>query len=119
MLRKVFANLAAVVLPLIVLAAATIAAEGGETPLPVVELELTYPAGWSPRVFTTGWVFGARAMLISPDGGETNLSNQVQWSGSGTFLPAVGAGSRPTFRAPGSNTIGLSITIGEQVIRRE
>jgi len=85
----------------------------------VVELELTHPAGKSPRVFTNGWIFGARAVQVTSNGEEIDLSDQVRWSGSGDFRPMVGAASRPSFNAPGPNTIELAVTVGEQVIRRK
>ena len=69
-------------------------------------LSLTYPAGRSPNVFTTGWVFGARA---SSDGKD--ISDQVKWSGSGSFSPNVGNISRPSFSSTGPNTITLSVSV--------
>jgi uncharacterized Zn-binding protein involved in type VI secretion len=81
---------------------------GDDRPTTVV-LELTHPAGASPRVFTDGWVFGARCVIDPGGPRQRDLSDQVRWSGSGRFEPAIGAVSRPSFRAPGANTIELSI----------
>lgn len=41
-----------------------------------VTLLLTHPAGRSPNVFTTGWVFGARCSYEGKD-----YSGSVKWSG--------------------------------------
>ena len=74
-----------------------------------ITLALTHPAGRSPNVFTSGWVFGARA--ISDPGGpnQTDISDRVRWSGSGTFRPNTGSLSRPAFAAPGTNQIVLEV----------
>jgi uncharacterized Zn-binding protein involved in type VI secretion len=71
-----------------------------------VALKLTYPVGRSPNVFTTGWVFGASCNADGKD-----YSDQVKWSGSGSFEPNVGTRSRPSFNSTGSNAITLSVTI--------
>lgn len=81
-------------------------------------LTLTYPAGVSPKVFTTGWLFGARAIasLGTPD--EQDLSDSVEWSGSADFDPPSGALSRPAFRSEGANTIILKVDLdGEVAVR--
>lgn len=78
-----------------------------------VKIELTYPVGQSPKVFTTGWIFGAKASVKVGDEPEKDISGQVQWSGNGTFSPAIGSVSSPTLR-PGRNTINLSVTIDGQ-----
>jgi len=75
---------------------------------PVV-ISLTYPAGRSPNVFTTGWLFGASCTA----GGEDH-SDQVKWSGSGSFSPDTGTRSRPSFESEGANTITLTVTIGDK-----
>ena len=67
-------------------------------------LRLTYPAGYSPKVFTHGWVFGASARL-----GDKDLSESVKWTGTGSFFPDTGPRSRPSFAAPGTNQIVLSV----------
>jgi uncharacterized Zn-binding protein involved in type VI secretion len=72
-------------------------------------LVLTYPAGRSPNVFTTGWVFGARCSIDDKD-----YSDQVQWSGSGSFAPDTGSRSRPSFNSEGANTITLSVTVDKK-----
>ena len=71
-----------------------------------VTLLLTHPAGRSPKVFTTGWVFGARC---SYDGND--YSSAVKWSGSASFSPDKGSPSRPSFSGVGANQIVLSIVI--------
>jgi uncharacterized Zn-binding protein involved in type VI secretion len=77
-------------------------------------LELTHPAGVSPRVFTEGWVFGAKCVA-----GGRDLSSQVKWSGTGTFLPNVGPISRPVFEKAGPNTIILSVTADGETITKQ
>lgn len=72
-----------------------------------VKLVLTFPAGRSPKVFTSGWVFGARCTQ-----GSSDFSSQVEWSGSASFNPSTGATSRPVFNSDGSNTITLTATVG-------
>ena len=74
-----------------------------------VSLNLTFPAGVSPNVFTTGWIFGASCTFNGED-----FSDQVEWSGSGSFSPESGTFSRPAFNTTGSNTITLSVTIDNQ-----
>lgn len=75
-----------------------------------VVLELTHPAGVSPKVFTEGWVFGARLKVKGKD-----YSEKVHWRGTGTFKPDTGATSRPVFNAPGTNTITLFVKVdGEE-----
>lgn len=83
-----------------------------------VVLELLYPVGRSPKVFTTGWVFGARCTLISETGQETDFSEGVEWSGSGEFDPAIGGRSRPSFVSEGANTIILTCEAGDQIVSR-
>ena len=61
-----------------------------------VLLELTYPAGQSPYVFEHGWVFGARC-IVESSSGQRDISDDVKWSGTGTFVPPVGRLSRPSF----------------------
>jgi len=71
-----------------------------------VTLLLTHPVGRSPKVFTTGWVFGARCSYEGND-----YSDAVKWSGSGSFSPANGSMSRPSFGGAGGNQIVLSVII--------
>lgn len=75
-------------------------------------IELTYPAGQSPKVFTQGWVFGARCTLNGED-----ISDRVHWSGTGTFNPQTGSSSSPRFSSAGSNRIELSVQINGQEYR--
>jgi uncharacterized Zn-binding protein involved in type VI secretion len=79
-----------------------------------VLLRLTYPAGRSPNVFTTGWVFGASCTAKGED-----LSSQVKWSGTGSFSPDTGTLSRPSFSSEGSNTITLSVTVDDKNYSRK
>jgi uncharacterized Zn-binding protein involved in type VI secretion len=72
-------------------------------------VRLTYPAGRSPMVFTTGWLFGASCTLNGKD-----YSDQVKWSGSGSFSPDTGTRSRPSFNAEGANTITLTVKINDK-----
>lgn len=71
-------------------------------------LELLYPAGHSPAVFITGWVFGARCIANAGTPDEIDISDRVSWAGSGSFHPPIGSYSRPAFSAAGSNTITLT-----------
>jgi uncharacterized Zn-binding protein involved in type VI secretion len=85
---------------------------------PALELELTYPVGRSPKVFDSGWVFGARCIANAGTPDEQDLSEQVRWSGTGSFAPEVGGVSRPTFDAPGSNKITLTCETGGHKVSR-
>jgi uncharacterized Zn-binding protein involved in type VI secretion len=76
-----------------------------------IQLELTYPAGQSPKVFTKGWVFGAKCISIV-SGSLKDISDKVQWSGTASFNPPTGAKSYPTFNGEGANTITLTCTDG-------
>ncbi|GAB4276972.1 MAG: hypothetical protein Kow0056_07970 [Coriobacteriia bacterium] len=82
-----------------------------------VELALTFPAGASPNVFTTGWVFGARCVAHTDDG-DVDYSDQVKWSGTGSFSPDTGRTSRPAFSGPGTNEIVLTVEVGGKTIER-
>lgn len=79
------------------------------------QLNLTYPAGESPKVFISGWVFGATCTL---DDGQTDCSEQVHWSGTGIFTPNNGPRSRPVFNSVGTNQIVLSAEIGGQTFNQ-
>jgi len=81
-------------------------------------LDLTFPAGASPKVFTEGWVFGARCIANAGTPEQVDLSDEVEWSGSGTFTPPVGRRSRPTFGGPGANTINLTASYEGQPVTR-
>jgi uncharacterized Zn-binding protein involved in type VI secretion len=81
--------------------------EDAGTALPVV-LRLTYPAGRSPNVFTTGWSFGASCT----DADGNDYSDSVSWSGSGSFEPSTGSLSWPSFNDEGGNKITLTATVG-------
>jgi len=79
-----------------------------------VDIQITYPNGKSPKVFTAGWTFGAKAVLISASKEQKDVSKQVKWSGSGSFSPAIGAVSHPAFSSAGANTIELSVKVGKE-----
>lgn len=76
-------------------------------------LQLTYPAGRSEKVFQTGWMFGAKCIADGVD-----VSDEVQWSGSGTFRPAQGNRSRPSFGSVGGNTITLTYKNKEKTLTK-
>jgi uncharacterized Zn-binding protein involved in type VI secretion len=84
---------------------------GEEEPDEKVRLELTHPAGKSPKVFTSGWLFGAKCVVVGDDEVETDVSETVRWSGSGVFRPEAGSRCRPTFSAAGANTIKLTVEV--------
>jgi uncharacterized Zn-binding protein involved in type VI secretion len=87
--------------------------------VPPISLELTYPAGMSPKVFTTGWVFGVRCVANPGTGEEKDISDQVKWSGDAVFTPVVGSISRPTFKKAGANTITLTATYGSKTAQKQ
>lgn len=76
------------------------------------QLQLTYPAGESPKVFDNGWVFGARAILRPGTSKEKNISRKIRWSGTGKFQPKKGPESRPQFNKIGGNKIRLRVKHG-------
>jgi uncharacterized Zn-binding protein involved in type VI secretion len=78
-----------------------------------VTLAITYPAGRSPHVFTSGWIFGARCT----SGGD-DISDSVKWSGTGTFNPATGRSTRPVFNSEGPNSITVSVDVGGKTIQK-
>lgn len=86
---------------------------------PLLLLELTYPVGPSPRVFTEGWTFGARAIRKVAGGSDEDLSSQVKWSGTGTFYPDAGTRSSPLFNGAGANTITLAVQAGGSTTTRD
>ncbi len=74
-----------------------------------IQISLTYPAGDSPKVFTKGWVFGARCLVGPITRKQTDISADVRWKGTGTFTPDRGPLSRPVFNGPGTNHITLYV----------
>ena len=82
-------------------------ADSDEETQGAVKLALTYPAGKSPKVFTSGWVFGARCIANGED-----ISDKVEWSGNGVFNPNTGPRSRPVFNNEGMNQITLTVNFG-------
>jgi len=81
--------------------------------------ELSYPAGMSPKVFDQGWVFGAVFRLMDKNGKLVDLSDQVEWSGTGSFNPSKGKLCRPVFNNPGANSIILSATYEGRTYKNE
>lgn len=84
-----------------------------------VKLELTYPNGSSPKVFTTGWTFGAKATVDPGTNAPKDISSQVKWSGTAVFTPSTGAIGKPVFRRAGRNTIKLTVVVDRQEYSRE
>jgi uncharacterized Zn-binding protein involved in type VI secretion len=70
--------------------------------------ELLFPLGKSPKVFDKGWLFGASFKITGKDNEEIDLTEQIEWSGSGSFDPDKGPSSRPTFNSVGENKIILT-----------
>ncbi|HMT75992.1 MAG TPA: PAAR domain-containing protein, partial [Chitinophagaceae bacterium] len=70
--------------------------------------ELLFPLGSSPKVFDKGWLFGASFKITGKDDEEIDLSDNVQWSGTGSFEPDKGSSSRPVFNNVGENKIILT-----------
>ncbi|MEI2739209.1 MAG: PAAR domain-containing protein [Chitinophagaceae bacterium] len=70
--------------------------------------ELLFPLGKSPKVFDKGWLFGASFKITGKDNEEIDLTEQIVWSGSGSFEPDKGASSRPVFNSVGENKIILT-----------
>ncbi len=81
--------------------------------------ELSYPAGKSPKVFDKGWIFGADFSLLNEKGELVDLSDQVEWSGTGSFNPVKGRQSRPVFGNTGANKIILSVTYEGKTYKSE
>jgi uncharacterized Zn-binding protein involved in type VI secretion len=76
---------------------------------PGIQVSLTYPVGKSPKVFTKGWVFGARGIAHPGTKEQRDISGNVRWKGTGTFIPDQGPMSRPIFNGPGTNRITLYV----------
>ena len=87
--------------------------EGGNEDTGPVSLALTYPAGRSPKVFTSGWVFGARCTVDGDD-----ISDTVQWSGTASFSSETGVITHPVFNSEGSNTIILTVNYKSKNYRK-
>jgi len=75
---------------------------------PKVSLLLNQIVGASPKVFTDGWIFGAKGILNKGTEEETDISENVRWSGSGTFTPSTGPTTRPFFNSEGYNDITMT-----------
>ena len=84
-----------------------------------VILELTYPAGKSPKVFSSGWIFGARCLINPGTKDQQDISNQVRWSGDAVFSPVVGDLSRPAFNKAGENVIVLEAVVGGKTVHQQ
>ena len=83
---------------------------------PDIQVSLTYPAGKSPKVFTRGWVFGARCIVNPGTKEQSDISGDVRWKGTGTFKPDRGPLSRPVFNSPGTNRITLYFEKDRKVV---
>ncbi|MBL0194269.1 MAG: PAAR domain-containing protein [Myxococcales bacterium] len=79
-----------------------------EKPSSDVEIELLHPAGRSPRVFTSGWLFGARCVRGKGTPREVDLTAEVEWGGTATFTPPRGTPVRPRFATTGKNKLTLT-----------
>lgn len=79
-----------------------------DKPNSIVSLYLDQVAGVSPMVFTEGWVFGAKGILNKGFENETDISESIKWSGSGTFTPSTGATTWPVFDKEGLNEITMT-----------
>jgi uncharacterized Zn-binding protein involved in type VI secretion len=84
-----------------------------------ISLELTYPAGKSPQVFSAGWVFGAQCLLNPNTQEQIDISDRVRWVGDAVFSPAIGNLSRPSFKKIGENVILLEAAIGENIVHKQ
>ena len=83
---------------------------------PSYSLQLNSPNGYSPMVFTEGWVFDVTCVLNPGQPDQQDISNQVHWSGTAVFSPNIGRISRPIFNNTGLNTITFNVNInGEPV----
>jgi len=69
-----------------------------------VSIRLTFPIGFSPRIFTEGWTLGASATM-----GEKDISDSVRWGGDGSFSPDTGRVTHPSFERPGPHQIVLTV----------
>ena len=75
-----------------------------------VFIKMNYPAGASPKVFQSGWIFGAQALFNQGEDEEPlDVSQDVEWGGTGKFNPGKGISSRPVFSSPGANKIVLAV----------
>ncbi len=79
---------------------------------------MTFPDGKSPKVFTEGWLFGAKCILHQGTEKEQDFSEFVTWSGSGSFEPEIGARCRPVFNNEGQNSITLTCTANEKRLQK-
>jgi uncharacterized Zn-binding protein involved in type VI secretion len=70
--------------------------------------ELLFPLGSSPKVFDKGWLFGASFKITGKDNEEVDLTDKIEWSGTGSFEPGKGGSSRPSFKSVGENKIILT-----------
>ncbi|MFO0643888.1 MAG: PAAR domain-containing protein [Polyangiaceae bacterium] len=91
-------------------------------PLDDIEIELLHPAGKSPKVFTKGWIFGARCVRAKGTKDEKDLSAEVVWGGTASFAPPKGTPVRPTFNYAGANELtitcdGKKKTIAVETVR--
>ena len=96
--------------------------EGGfEFTFPIEEPgpELLFPLGKSPKVFDKGWLFGAAFKLTDENGEEIDISDKIEWSGTGSFEPDKGSRCRPAFYNIGENKIILSVEYEGKIYKKE
>ena len=86
---------------------------------PVVSLEFTYPVGESPSIFQEGWMFGAKCIVNPGQADEKDISDSVNWSGTGLFKPAKGKITYTYFPKPGKNTIKITATVEGKAYTKE
>ncbi|HEY6062395.1 MAG TPA: PAAR domain-containing protein, partial [Chitinophagaceae bacterium] len=75
--------------------------------------------GKSPKVFDKGWLFGAAFKLTDENGEEIDLSDKIEWSGTGHFEPDKGASCRPVFDNIGENKIILTVEHEGKTYKKE
>ncbi len=64
---------------------------------PGIKIEFTYPVGQSSKIFTEGWVLGAKATATLADGRTQDISDSVTWTGDASFNPPKGKQTMPAF----------------------
>ncbi len=100
----------------------TTAAVSSTTTIPDVipALKLTYPFGYSPRIFTSGWVLGAECTYIDSAGSTVDISDRVVWGGRAVRYPRrMGSRNSPFFAEDGENLIELSVILNGKKYSKE
>jgi len=91
------------------------ASQKSESSEELVSLKFLQPAGYSPKVFTEGWVFGADCIFPAVLGNAKDFNSQIHWSGTGKFYPEYGPETHPVFDKAGFNTIKAELKINGEV----